>query len=264
MGWLLFLVPWLLASKVSLWAYEPGPSLSETGPKPGVQSIKRYPSPSGRFEVSFGPAGPSLQTDPDRTSPTDQTARRKYRVGFYRPGTSAAIALTDYFDVLESKSADATGTDLLTKGILWSPQEDVAVLPAEKWEIAPAAIQKSLPAARFKRQVVSLNRSFPWETASFPFADTPLVWIDALRVAGNITESCRRAVGLWDAKTGKMTLLSDATSPLGYQIVGESKGNLVMKKVLDECATDRDRATFKEDCLLLNVSFMRREIGRCP
>lgn len=225
---------------------------------------QRFPSPQGRFEVSFAPPLYDMQRDPDRRSPYAGVPVRKYVVSFFQQGYKTPAAYAEFIDVLESPTAEPTPVKDLADKIIWSPQEDFVLLPREQWDRAPEKTRTGLAAIRLQRQAVSLNTSFPWQTKAVPFEDEPLIWVDGRRLAGNIAEGCRLSVGIFEAREGKTNLVMQGSTPDGYQIVNQMPGKLIIKKVLDACASEQDRARYRQDCVTLDLSFMRREVGVCP
>src|SRR5277367_5888606 len=90
----------------------------------------RFPSPKGRFEVAFESPLPYVYLDPDKAAPTQGLKSVSYQIAFYPPGRTTNVAITDYFDIYTSSP---TPVQEIVKSILWSPEEDIAILPAEKW-----------------------------------------------------------------------------------------------------------------------------------
>jgi len=162
----------------------------------------RFRSPQGRFDVAFETPTLSLSMDPEAPADAGRLRFARYRVTFYPAGRTADVAATDFFDVYgQAAGARPTPLEDLFKQILWSPQEDFAILGPEKW---PAGQGTS------GRKAVSLNPSTPWQTAPFALNDSSLVWVDALKVAGNLQQHCRWAVLEFDGASGKFSPIAEA------------------------------------------------------
>lgn len=222
----------------------------------------RFPSPSGRLQVAFEP--PRMPNPPVPYPSGGKSSARSYSVSFFAAGTSTRLAVTDFVDVLADSQSDPTPSFQLAAGVLWSPGEDFAVLPAEHWEHLSEDARKRLAPRRLRRQIVSLDSTSSWQTAVFPFNDEPLVWLDPKRLAGNGNEPCRKTVLVFDATTGKTQSLIDASSPEGFQILGKKDRHLLIETVLDACATPADQQRFKRRCINVDLSFLRQEPGVCP
>jgi len=212
----------------------------------------RFPSPHGKFEVAFEPPLTEVRTDPDQplTGPGPKSIR--YRVAFYVAGTEPPIAFDDYYDIYASSPTSPAN---LIKGILWSPEEDFAVLPRENWP--PTSDVKG-------RKAVSLNTSFPWEYVPLLLDDRTLVWMDSLRLVGNSKDGCRLSVAQFDGRTGKTTPIMEGENAYGYEVVGSTGNKVLMKKVLSSCATPEDTRDFTSECITLDLDFLRREMAPCP
>ena len=218
---------------------------------------ERRPSPQRRFEVAFEPARPDFSLDPDQEKPTAGLKSVRYNIAFYRHGSRATVAATDYYDIQASPSQPfPTPVSDILHSFIWSPEQDFVILPKENW---PPNRKKDV-----YRRAVSLNTDYAWQTTEFRIEEAPLVWIDPLTVAGNVQEGCRLAVGEFSARTGKMSLISQAAPPAGYTIASSSDKSILLKKVLSSCATAEDRKFFVPECSVFDLRFKRREIGSCP
>lgn len=216
------------------------------------------PSPSGHFEIGFEAQDhrlyPSLHERPLPPNLKSQV----YSVSFYPAGQDSAVAVTYYTDIQDAPNSPfPTPPAQIARRILWSPNEDFAILPAEAWPHADS--EAPAPA-----QAVSLRSSSVWQTADVPFPIQSMVWMDPLTAAGDYVDGCRHDVRKFDGRSGRMLPLQPADPPFGYKIRSADDGQLVMESVLGDCADAAQRRTFHPQCITYNVSFGRREIGACP
>lgn len=212
----------------------------------------RFLSPRGSFEVAFEPPLDQVRRDPDQPVGGPASKFIRYQIAFYKPGGDAVLAASDFYDIYDSVP---TPPAALAKAIIWSPEEDFAILPKENW---PAGSSNK------GRKLVSLNTSFVWEYETLMLDGQSLVWMDRYRVAGDLKENCLLSVAQFDAQTGKTTPLAQDGTAYGYEVVGKSGNNIVMKKVLSSCATPDDARNFRPECITLDLDFMRQEIAPCP
>lgn len=219
--------------------------------------VSRFLSPAGKFEVSFEPQDRRMYPNPHAKALPEGTQTKLYRVSFYMPASATPMATTYFTDIgLAPGVPFPTPVMTLAKGILWSPEEDFAVLPYERW---PAPDGRPTP-----RQAVSLNSQSSWQYVDFPFSgDPPLIWQSPLAVAGNRIDGCTMDIAIFDGKTGKTSTLQEANPPEGYLIRSWNDQMITMQKVLSSCATESDRARFQEECVVYDLRFGRREIGVC-
>jgi len=217
----------------------------------------RIPSPQGKFEIAFEPAADYVALDPDKPSPVQGLKNVSYQIAFYPPGRRTAIATSHFYDIYTSSP---TSPQELAKAILWSPQEDIAILPGEQWPKK----SDSKAATNGIRKAISLNTDIPWQTTPLPLDDNSLVWIDRFTVAGNWTDGCRLTVAEFDGRTGKTAAITEAPLPFGYKIISSSGTRVLMKKVPGPCATPEQAGKLVSECLSLDLKFMRREIAPCP
>jgi hypothetical protein len=217
----------------------------------------RLHSPSGKFDVTFEPKERRLYRSPQERSLPEGIKSQVYSISFYPTGMDAAVAVTYFTDIQPTpESRFPVPLSALAKRIFWSPNDDFAVLPVESWPHP-----NETPALR---QAISLRSDSVWQTSDFPFSEEPLVWVTPIRVQGNVVNGCRLEVSEFDGHSGRTFPVQAANPPEGYQISSVNGGQIVLKKVLGSCATDEDKHNFHEECMTLNVSFGRREIGPCP
>lgn len=222
-----------------------------------AETLASFTSPQGKFTVSFQTPKLRLSEDPEAPAAARAVPCVRYRVAFYPAGQlSTAIAVTNFFDVygLDPK-AKPTPPKALLDQFIWAPEEDYVILPPQKW----AADQPESG-----RRAVSLQPLSSWQFVDFPLDDKPLIWLDDVRVAGNLNQPCQKAVGIFNGKYGKWEKLSEGVSPIGYQILSSSDRQIVMKRLLDDCASDDDKRSFHAECVSLDLSFMRRGVIACP
>jgi hypothetical protein len=183
----------------------------------------------------------------------DQVSHVTYKVSFYKMGEQAAVRSVEYADVYGwEREANPTPIENLFKAILWSPDEDFAVLDAEGWASAPGPPD---------RQAVALNRELRWSVAPFRLSD--LIWVDRLRVIGNSYADCDYSVVEFDASTGETLAIKEGASPTGYETRAGAGKKALMRKVLDNCRTEDAQREFVPECLLLDLASMGKTVVPC-
>jgi hypothetical protein len=210
----------------------------------------RFPSPQAKFAISFEKPLSQIHTDPDAPLGGPRSQSIRYQIAFYQAGITAPMASSEFYDIYESSPTPVLD---LVKKIVWSPEEDFAILPRENWP----------PGSNKGRKLVSLNQSMVWEYLTLKLDDASLAWIDRFRLAGNLQEGCKLSVVQFDGKTGKTSPVMEGGTGSGYQVVGTQGKKIVMKKILSTCATDQDSKDFIPECVTLDLAFMRREITSC-
>jgi hypothetical protein len=214
-------------------------------------------SPKGHFDIRFQPQEHRLYPTPNERSLAPGIKSQIYSISFYLSGKDTAIAMV-YFTDIQHSAAEKFPTPLTTLlgHMVWSPDEDFVVLPKENW---PAQTGEIIP-----RQAVSLRTSSVWQTADFALQTEGLIWINPLQAIGNTVDGCRHDVKEFDGGSGRTLAYQSADSPEGYEILSSNGKTVVLKKVLGDCANDADRQAFHADCIIMDISFGRREIGSCP
>jgi len=213
-----------------------------------------FKSPRARFEVAFQELEHLHFPFEKMKSGEDYISRVRYQVSFYRSGEPQPVAEVEYTDVYgwELDARPTPPADLF-KAILWSPQEDFAVLDAEGWASAPGTPE---------RKAVALNPELAWRTAPF-ILDEP-IWADTLHAIGNSFNDCEYAVVEFDGATGKMRPLLAAASPIGYEIGRVAGRQVLIRKILDNCRTEESEKAFISECLTLDLDTMQTSTVRCP
>jgi len=218
----------------------------------------RFRSPKGKFEIGFKPQAQRLFAGPHQRPLPPDIKSQTYSVSFYPTGKETAVAIAYFTDIQpRPDSRFPVPAALLAGQVLWSPDEDFAVLPKENWPRAPE--EKPAP-----RQAISLQLSSVWQFADFPFTGNELFWISPRQAIGNVIEGCREEVREFDGRSGRTTLFQSADPPQGYRILAADGKNIVLRQVLGSCADETQRQAFQPGCMTMNVSFGRREIGPCP
>jgi hypothetical protein len=213
----------------------------------------RFTSPGGRYEVVFKELEHARFSAEEMRQDADNVNNVLYRISFYRVGESGPVAEVTYRDVYGwEPDAKPTSTADLFKAILWSPQEDFAVLDAEGWASAPGTPE---------RKAVALSLKLRWRTAPF-ILDEP-IWADALRAVGNLHSDCEYAVMEFDGASGQMRAVMAADSPIGYEISATDGRKVEIRQVLDNCRTEEMEKSFTPECLTLDLDTMRTSPSAC-
>ena len=198
--------------------------------QPKVDGIK---SPSGRFTVQFEV---TKDYKSQGTDDIDDISYIQYKVTFYDKGNP--ITSVEYSDVYGwDENAEPKTTDKIVSEFQWSPKEDFVILPEEGWASAPGS-----PSYK----VINLNSSNNWKTGVINmFIET---WYGDMLVFGNVKDDCHCQVEMFDGKTGKITVIAAAESPLGYEISDSGDDFLFIKTVLDNCRMQEDEENFHMKC----------------
>jgi hypothetical protein len=213
----------------------------------------RFRSPGGRYEVAFTELEHLRFSAEQMKQNVDNVNHVRYRISFFRTGESEPAAEVEYHDVYGwEPDATPTATANLFKAILWSPQEDFAVLDAEGWASAPGTPE---------RKAVALSTKLRWRTAPFTL-DEP-VWADALRAIGSSHSDCAYAVLEFDGASGQMRAVMAPDSPIGYEISRIDGRKVEIRQVLDNCRTEEMEKSFTPECLTLDLDTMRTSPSAC-
>jgi hypothetical protein len=214
---------------------------------------KRFKSPRGRYEVVFEQIEHRKFSEIDLQRNLDDISHITYKISFYRAGEPTAIRTAEYADVYGwERDAKPTALENLFEGILWSPEEDFAVLDAEGWASAPGPPD---------RRAVALSDTLPWSVAAFRMTD--LIWVDALRVIGNSYADCDYSVVEFDGSAGETRALHAGASPLGFEIRSSSGKGVLIGTVLDNCRREEDMRHFIPECRLLDLPSMKETPVPC-
>jgi hypothetical protein len=215
-----------------------------------------FHSPKGQFDIRFQPEERRLYATPYERSLAPSTKSQVYSISFYLPGHDEAASMMYFTDIERPNQKFPTPIATLMKEMVWSPEEDFVVLPREAW---PTVDGEVIP-----RQAVLLRTEGVWKYSDFPLQTEGMVWLNPLQAIGNSVQGCRHEVEEFDGGSGRAQSYQTADPPVGYEILSHDGDRVVLKKVLGDCATDTDRKEFHADCVIMNVSFGRREIGSCP
>jgi hypothetical protein len=235
------------------------------------ESAPRYPSPSGKLEISFQKPPDYYPVEPDLSVVAGQTRHVRYQVAVYHAGSDTAIALAEYYDVYGlSETAKPSLPANLAKQLIWSPQENFVILPPERWP--PDAISNiphvttggAIQIGPHERQIVNLNNDYPWLVQPFPMDTASLIWQDPLHAVGQKPDACAPNVYVFDGYSGIFSALIPAASPEGYSIEKADSQRLLLRKTLGACATDTDKRNFQPECVEWNLSFGLKGIVKCP
>jgi len=214
---------------------------------------KRFKSPGGRYEVVFEQIEQRKFSEADLQRNTGNVSHIRYKISFYRTGAQTPIRSAEYADVYGwDRDSKPAPLENLFKSILWSPEEDFAVLDEEGWASAPGP-----PACR----AVALDRDLPWSVV--PFSMTDLIWVDALRVIGNSYADCEYSVVEFDGSVGQSRPLHASESPVGYEIRSHSGKTVLIGTVLDNCRSEDEVREFVPECRLLDLASMRETVVPC-
>lgn len=214
----------------------------------------RFKSPGGRFVVAFEELKHSRFTPEQSLKSADNISHVLYRISFLKAGQTIPVAEAEWHDVYGwTTDAKPTPPALLFRAILWSPNEDFAVLSSEGWASAPGTPE---------RQAINLNPNHSWTTA--PFILDEKAWADDFRVIGDSHQDCEYSVLEFGGRLGKTKSVKAAESPIGYEIARVTDRKVLIRKVLDNCRLENAESSFKSECTLLELDTMQTSPTTCP
>lgn len=213
-----------------------------------LASDSTFTSPTGRFTVRFKQL---VHTKVAKVTSLDDNSFIKYQL-FFTDVRSHVVRTAQYTDVYSSyayvynKGKPASLSRIVAQ-IIWSPSDQFAMLPEEAWPSAPGAPWHN---------VINLDSRFKWQSSGVNF--DPFTWLDSITVAGNNHNDCSYCVCVFDGRSGNLITIKEGESPIGYSIDAMRDGKLVVKTILDNCSSEKDRRGFRPTEIL----FTRGEINR--
>jgi hypothetical protein len=214
------------------------------GTEPTTDS--RFLSPGGKYELMFEEIARRTFTREEQLQRLDNTDHIEYEVTIIRIDTGTPVATFPYSDVYGfNQPSEPTPLKSVSRWFDWSPEEDFVVLPVEGWASAPGT-----PEAK----VLALNDELGWSESWFTLDE--VTWADALVAVGDRHNDCDYSVDVFDGRIGKQRAVVEKTSPIGYQIESVSARQMLIRRVLDNCARTERRETFEQQCLSLDLDTM--------
>jgi hypothetical protein len=206
----------------------------------------RFVSPGGRYELRFEEIARRTFTREQQLQRLDNTDHIDYEVTITRIDTRTPVATFPYSDVYGfNQPSEPTPLKELSRWFDWSPEEDFVVLPVEGWASAPGT-----PNAK----VLALNDELGWSESRFTL--DKVTWINSLVAVGDRHNDCDYSVDVFDGRTGEQKAVVEKTSPIGYKIESITARQMLIRRVLDNCARTELRETFEQRCLSLEFDTM--------
>jgi hypothetical protein len=214
-------------------------------------SADPFVSPLTKFAVHFKQVAHVRFQWPGKT--LDEISHVKYLITFVNRKDSTACQC-EYADVYghaeDDKPAEIAA---IFESFIWSPKEDFVMLPEESWRCAPSSPYQ---------KAICLNNQLGWATAILHMDIK--VWADHFRIIGEIHDDCDYRVVMFNGKTGQHEILRQGdTYPIGYEIERVNPPMVVIRKVLNNCATDSDVERFVEGCETFDYKSMKSEKAAC-
>jgi len=217
-------------------------------------SVASFVSPGGRYEVRFEARVHRTFTKEEQLQALDNMNHIEYEVTFSRVDSGKVVVATPYVDVYGfNSSGKPTPVSSLFSWFEWSPEEDFVVVPAEGWASAPGTPEN---------KVFALNDQLGWLESWLCM--NHVTWVNPLLAVGDRHRDCDYSVDTFDGRTGKQQPVVQPDSPIGYQIAAASERQMLIRKVLDNCASAGVRQTFQEQCLSLDLDTMEVSPAPCP
>jgi hypothetical protein len=221
----------------------------------GLPEPDTLASPGGKFRVAFQVVGHRTFTAEGSLRALDNVNHVEYALAFLRVADGSIAAEATYSDVYGfPPGAGPTALDVLFSWFDWSPEEDFVLLPIEGWASAPGTPE---------RMAISLTDSLAWSRASITM-DT-LLWASPMVVVGGRYSDCDYAVDIFDGNTGRLRPLDrPSESPIGYEISAVEGGTVIIRRVLDNCASNEEREAWVAECRAVDLdTFLSRPVP-CP
>ena len=202
-----------------------------------------YKSPQGKFNVVFYKI---METMYYRMENIAEESFIKYEITFTNNITGKLVT-TAYRDFHSGRKP--IHTSKLMSIFTWSPNEDFVQLSDEQFARAPGAnISK----------VVNLNGMFNWSSSSCFYPHK--VWIDSLTVVGDYGDEWCQNIKMFDGRTGKMIVVKEGKSPLGYEIQKVRNDSLFIRSILDINASSAERKSFKTKKTVMTYQELKKLI----
>jgi hypothetical protein len=221
---------------------------------PAEAAPHRLTSPGGDYEVEFRTLEHKQFSGAERNKDSDHIDHVKYQLVFFAKGSNREMASLVFHDVygLDQNPHPATAEELFKQWV-WSPAEDFVILIPEGWPSAPGT--EAVDA-------VALNKKLKWKKGKVQLDHG--VWVDSMRVIGDLHADCQFEVVMFDGLSGKTTTLKAGKSPAGYQIRAHAHRALLIEKVLDNCRSEEQQKTFKPECFMLSLDTLKDKPATCP
>lgn len=210
---------------------------------------ERFMSPTGDYEVSFTVVE-HIKSPETITHFLKDIGHITYRVDIFKLGEEKPFKTTKFTDVYgwEPDRKPIPVKDIFNMTI-WSPHDDIMVLPYEGWASAPGTdVLKA----------IALNPALKWNEADFAFGK--FVWIDDLSGIGDRHSDCDYSIRRFDGRTGKTIAVKPSSSPKGYELFKYEKGVLHIVEVMDNCRKEEK----PPKCFVYNISNKKETVEACP
>jgi hypothetical protein len=212
-------------------------------------------SPAGKFRVAFQVVGHRTFTADESLRALDNVNHVEYALAFIRVADGSIAAEATYSDVYGFQpGAGPTALNVLLSWFDWSPEEAFVILPVEGWASAPGTPE---------RRAVPLADSLRWFRASITM-DT-LLWASPLVMVGGQHSDCHYSVDVFDGATGRLRPLDrPSESPIGYEISAVEGRTVIIRRVIDNCASNEERDAWVAECRAVDLeTFLSRPVP-CP
>ena len=213
---------------------------------------RRFLSPTGEYEVAFTELDHKIFSFDEMRKGDEFVSRVLHRIDFYKKGSSTPAASIRFYDVYGWEVSERPAApEVLFDAIRWSPNDGMAALGEEGGATAPGT-----PPSR----IINLNPSYPWKEATVAFDE--FIWLDEARFIGGYHSDCDYGVAVFDGRTGLVTPVMPSESPMGYELISTSTGEVVtVRRVSDNCALEMAAP----ECFTINVKTgVRARWDRCP
>lgn len=217
---------------------------------PANAGSRSFTSPSGNYAVTFTELE-HKRFDKEIKS-QDDVSRIAYRIDFYMKKEDKPRASVVYNDVYGWRQGSVpTPLQSLFDSFLWSPGEDIVILPEEGWVSAPGTITL---------KALALNPKLDWKETAYSF--DRFVWTDDLNGVGDAHFDCDYGVSRFEGSTGRTLPLKLSDSPIGYELVSVEKNIALIKRVTDNCMVEG--LALAPFCFTYDLKTGKEAGARCP
>ena len=159
-----------------------------------------------------------------------------------------------YTDVYGWCNGSSSAIQEIFKSFIWSPGEDFAMLPEERWAGPPSSPY---------RIAVNLNRKQNWSSAK-THMDIKM-WADDFRVIGDMHDDGDYRVIMFNGNTGQEEIIKSRgvdEYQFGYHVLSTNKPIVIIEKIPDNYASDAEH--FIKECEALDINSMILKKISCP
>ena len=211
-----------------------------------TDTMHRYPSPSGRYDVVFVPLEKDWTHVQKARPGIVRETTELYAVTLYPAKSNEPVNVMYFADEGAPPSPEA-----ILQSLRWSPNEKYVFMPDKL---------KAHEGAHAFQVVAPLDRHQAWRLEA-----DHVVWIDDALLVGDLnTKEMPGGVIEFNGAEGKAALLVEPDGEIGYQLQAVSGRTLVIKQFLNTLqSTKTTWDLFVPSCLELNLDTLKKRSTAC-